>query len=86
MGHGEKRSYYCCIDPRTIVSLSVATLALIAALSFVTGWFGSKAASRPPSDTLVNKTGRTVLVISLDGVRADYLDRGLTPALKGLGV
>lgn len=53
---------------KTVIIAWLATLWLIA-----TGSLAAQAAPRPP-----------VIIISIDGFRADYLDRGLTPTLSAL--
>ena len=54
----------------------LATLALLLA-----GCASNELAARGPGD---HPPRRTVLLVSIDGFRADYLDRGLTPTLSAL--
>ncbi|KAF9783811.1 alkaline-phosphatase-like protein [Thelephora terrestris] len=76
---------------RSVAWIAGSFIALILGASFLVpvsrGWCsGIDSASRvtDPSRLLSNETHdfkRTVLIVSIDGLRADYLDRGFTPHL-----
>jgi predicted AlkP superfamily pyrophosphatase or phosphodiesterase len=43
------------------------------------------AQTTPPQDSALNRTNKNlVILVSIDGFRNDYLDRGITPNLSGL--
>lgn len=57
-------------------------------ISFVSIFATGHSAGYNPSATFFNGShtfDATVIMISLDGFRADYLDRNITPALHKLG-
>lgn len=69
MGHGEKKAYYCCMNIRTISSLSALGLLMLAMAAFGVGWGSAYAHYHVGSSMMVNKSGKSVVVVSLDGFR-----------------
>jgi hypothetical protein len=73
----------------TKIALTAITLLIIGAFTFMVlcGSPGQK--RRPTTSSILRSNGThefkpTVLIVSIDGLRADYLDRGLTPHLLAL--
>ena len=71
--------------------MGIYIMILIAFVGFVYGAYNASHSNPPPVSTvplnLTNGTsifGPTTILISLDGFRADFLQRGLTPNLNSL--